>query len=54
MSEDSALLEHIRDAARRILEYTANGREAFFQEPMRQDAVIRNYTRSGQGIAKHE
>ena len=32
----------IRDAIDRILTYTAGGREAFFADPMIQDAVVRN------------
>ena len=43
MIEDRALLLHIRDAARKILIYTAPGRESFFADEMRQDAVIRKF-----------
>src|SRR2546421_11312668 len=50
MSEDPALLEHIRDAAHRIVEYTAAGQDAFFREPMRQDAVIRNIEIIGEAV----
>jgi hypothetical protein len=35
-------LQHIRDSARRIAEYTAAGKEAFLQDTKTQDAVIRN------------
>src|SRR5262245_3762617 len=43
MTDDRVLLLHFRDAARRILDYTATGRAVFFVEPMRQDAVVRNF-----------
>ncbi len=35
-------LLHIRDAIRRILTYTAGGRQAFMADSQIQDAVIRN------------
>lgn len=40
--EDRFLLEDIKEAARRISEYTGRGRDAFFGSTESQDAVIRN------------
>ena len=42
MKRDGAYLRHIRDAAKRIQEYTREGRDAFMGNMMMQDAVIRN------------
>lgn len=42
MKRDKAYLQHIRDAAKRIQEYTHDGRDAFMKNTMMQDAVIRN------------
>lgn len=42
MRRDQTYLRHIRDAARRIQEYTHDGRDAFMENTMMQDAVIRN------------
>jgi uncharacterized protein with HEPN domain len=42
MKDDRAYLSHIRDAARRALDYTRDGRDAFFADTKTQDAVIRN------------
>jgi len=50
VKDDRVYLLHIRDSARRILEYTAEGREAFFSETMRQDAVIRNFEIIGEAV----
>jgi len=40
--DEGLYLADIRDAINRILTYTAGGREAFFADPMIQDAVVRN------------
>jgi len=40
--DDRVYLLHIRDAIIRIVDYTADGREAFLASAMKQDAVIRN------------
>ncbi|HEX3593924.1 MAG TPA: hypothetical protein VHU80_02450 [Polyangiaceae bacterium] len=37
-----AYLQHVRDALRAVLEYTVEGRAAFFESRMMQDAVVRN------------
>lgn len=42
MKRDVAYLSHIRDAARRIQDYTRDGQEAFMASTLIQDAVIRN------------
>lgn len=39
---DAVLLAHIRECIRRIEEYTADGRTAFFDSHLVQDAVLRN------------
>lgn len=50
MKEDRVYLLHIRDAIRRILEYTTDGREAFLGDPKTQDAVIRNLEIIGEAV----
>ena len=42
MKRDVAYLSHIRDAVRRIQDYTRDGQEAFMASTLIQDAVIRN------------
>lgn len=42
MKRDSVYLSHIRDATRRIQEYTQGGQTAFMDSALIQDAVIRN------------
>lgn len=42
MKRDSAYLSHIRDATRRIQEYTRSGQAAFMDSALIQDVVIRN------------
>jgi glutaminyl-tRNA synthetase len=42
MKDDRVLLAHIRDAARRVLDYTRDGRDAFLSDTKTQDAVVRN------------
>jgi len=50
--DDRLYLVDIRDAADRILRYTAAGREAFFADPMIQDAVIRNLEVMGEAVRR--
>lgn len=45
-----AYLQHVRDALRIVLEYTAPGREAFFESRMMQDAVLRNLEIVGEAV----
>ena len=42
MRDDRVYLFHLRDAARRVLDYTEPGRDAFLSDPMIQDAALRN------------
>jgi uncharacterized protein with HEPN domain len=42
VKEDRVYLLHMRDALGRILSYTAEGKQAFFNDARTQDAVIRN------------
>ena len=50
MSDDRVYLLHARDAIDAILEYTAEGRDAFFADRKTQDAVIRNIQILGQAV----
>lgn len=45
-------LADIRDAVEKILRYTSQGRDEFFADPMRQDAVIRNLEVMGEAVRK--
>jgi uncharacterized protein with HEPN domain len=47
---DRIYLLHIRDAIQRIVEYTREGRDAFFARPMIQDAVVRNLEIIGEAV----
>ncbi len=40
--DERLFLTDIRDAIEKVLRYTAGGREPFFDDSMRQDAVVRN------------
>ena len=50
MKSDRIYILHIRDAIARILEYTREGRDAFFARPMVQDAVVRNVEIIGEAV----
>lgn len=53
MSKDPQVyLVHIRDAIRRIREYTAEGEDVFYQDRKTQDAVIRNLEIIGEAVKK--
>jgi uncharacterized protein with HEPN domain len=41
VSDDPTYLEHILDAIAKIETYTTAGQERFFEEPLRQDAIVR-------------
>jgi uncharacterized protein with HEPN domain len=43
VKDDQVYLAHIRDAIERIEAFTSGGREAFFADPMVQDAVIAQF-----------
>ncbi len=50
MREDRIYLLHAIDAIDAILEYTGDGRDAFFADRKTQDAVIRNVEIIGQAV----
>jgi len=50
VKDDQAYLAHIRDSIARIDSYTSGGRDEFFNEPMVQDAVIRNLEIIGEAV----
>lgn len=50
MNEDRVYLEHIRDGLQDIATYSSAGREAFFKERMRQDAILRKLQIIGQAV----
>jgi uncharacterized protein with HEPN domain len=50
VKDDRVYLEHIRDAIGDIAAYTASGRDAFFVDPMRQDATLRKLEVIGQAV----
>lgn len=49
---DGLYLLHIRDACRRILDFCTAGEGAFRSDPMRQDAVLRNFQVIGEAAKK--
>jgi uncharacterized protein with HEPN domain len=48
VKEDRVYLLHIRDALDRVAGYTAEGRDAFFEDTKTQDAVVRNLEMVGE------
>ena len=50
MKDDRIYLAHIRDAIERIDSFTSGGHEQFMNEPMVQDAVIRNLEVIGEAV----
>lgn len=50
MNSQRAYLLHALDAIAAILDYTQDGRDAFFADRKTQDAVIRNITILGQAV----
>ena len=52
MKDDKLYLAHIRDAIRKICFYTAGGREEFMQNPMAQNAVVRNFEIIGEAAKR--
>jgi uncharacterized protein with HEPN domain len=50
--DEALYLEDIRDAVEKILRYTSGGRDEFFSDSMRQDAVIRNLEVMGEAVRK--
>ena len=52
MKNDRAYLEHILDAIDRIVQYTADGRDAFMADSKTQDAVVRNFEIIGEATKR--
>jgi uncharacterized protein with HEPN domain len=52
MKDDRVYLLHARDAIRHIVDYTAEGKDAFLTDRRTQDAVVRNLQVLGEAI-KH-
>jgi uncharacterized protein with HEPN domain len=52
VKDDRVYLAHIRDALRRVTDYTAAGRESFFGDAKTQDAVVRNLEIVGQATKR--
>lgn len=52
MNGDRAYLEHIHEAIRRVMEYTATGRNDFLARTLLQDGVIRNLEIIGEATKK--
>lgn len=50
MKDDKIYFLHIRDAIQRILDYTIDGKEAFFADTKTQDAVVRNLEIIGEAV----
>ena len=50
MKDDRVYLFHIRDAIDRVLEFTADGELAFFDDRKTQDAVVRNLEVIGEAV----
>ena len=50
--DEGLYLADIRYAVERILRYTSGGRGEFFEDPMRQDAVIRNLEVMGEAVRR--
>jgi uncharacterized protein with HEPN domain len=50
VNDDRLYLEHIGEALRDIASYSSAGREAFFRERMRQDAILRKLEVIGQAV----
>lgn len=52
MRDDSLYLSNIKECIERIESYTRDGKEAFMQTPMIQDAVIRNFEIIGEATKR--
>jgi uncharacterized protein with HEPN domain len=50
VNNDRLYLEHIRDALQDIGGYSSAGRDAFFRDRMRQDAILRKLEVIGQAV----
>ncbi|MEX0655311.1 MAG: DUF86 domain-containing protein [Phycisphaeraceae bacterium] len=52
MKDDRPYLEHIHESIERIRSYTAKGWDAFIDNPMAQDAVVRNFEIIGEATKR--
>lgn len=52
MNKDLIYLVDIQDAINQIEEYASVGKEVFFGERMRQDAVVRNFMTIGEAVKR--
>ena len=52
MRDNRLYLSNIKESIERIESYTSEGREAFMQTPMIQDAVIRNFEIIGEATKR--
>jgi uncharacterized protein with HEPN domain len=52
LKDDRIYLLHIREALQRILDYTQDGKDSFFEDSKTQDAVVRNLEIIGEAAAK--
>lgn len=52
MNRDPLYLIHIRDSIQKILDYTSDGRESFMLDPMKKDAVVRNFEIIGEATKR--
>lgn len=50
MKGDRSYLEHVLDAIERVESYTRTGKEAFIEDLMLQDAVVRNLEMIGEAV----
>ncbi|MBN1942220.1 MAG: DUF86 domain-containing protein [Phycisphaerae bacterium] len=50
MNSDRMYMEHIRDAIEKILRFSSEGQEAFYQDDRTQDAIIRNFEIIGEAV----
>ncbi len=50
MKDDRVYLLHVKEAIDRVLSYTSSGEEAFFEDTMVQDAVVRNLEIMGEAV----
>ena len=48
VADDGTYLLHIRECMRRVLDYTADGKDAFWKDFRTQDAVLRNLQTLGE------
>jgi len=52
MKTDRMYLEHIAECIEKILRYSADGQQAFFDDERTQDAVIRNFEIIGEAVKR--